>query len=180
MPFRAASPTDSRLASPAPTITYAISYNESLNTALNPQHQSGCNYQNSVQGLRQSGWLELQGSMVANHGEIGSHLWHHTACIIKKIKNPRLAGRRLPWAATMEMYKPSFNFQIGQTQSPQMKWSLSHIVKRSYHVTTCLYHTYYPNPPPKWHEDIGQDDCTPGQRKYLDSSRTIRYRIWAD
>lgn len=39
---------------------------------------------------------------------------------------------------------------------------------------------YYTNPSPKWHEDICQNDCVLEKRNYLDCSRTIKYRIWAD
>lgn len=53
-------------------------------------------------------------------------------------------------------------------------------MERSYNVTTSLYGTYYTNPSPKWHEDIWQSACVLKKRKYLDFSRTIRYRICTD
>ena len=88
---------------------------------------------------------------LTDHGEKESSLWYHAAFIIF-FKNQVLESRRLPSAATVEISRPSSNFQIGYTQSSQMKWSLCHIVERSYNVITSIYSLYYPNPSPEWYK----------------------------
>lgn len=114
-----------------------------------------------------------------DYRETARHRWCHAACIIKKNKNKELASRKLPSAATVKMYRPSPIFQTGQTQSSQVTWCLSDCGK----ILRCHYkfiqHVLHQSLPKVTRGQLS-NDCILEKRNYLDFSRTIRYRIWAD
>lgn len=150
--------------------------------ALNHQQQDGCNHQNGLQSLSfaiKGDWTTGSAVLANWYGEIGSYLWHHAACIIKKKKKKSWqaeACHQLPQRKFVGLHP---TFRLGRPRAH--RWSgICHIVERSYSVTISICSMYYPNPSPKWHEDICQNDHVLEKRKYFDFSRTIKYRIWAD
>ena len=90
--------------------------------------------------------------------------------------NQVLESRRQPSAIIVEIYRPSPHFTPKPTGEMESRLYCGKILQcHQKYIQSVLQQSFSRV---TW--GICQDDRTPGKRKYLNCSRTVRRRIWAD